>query len=207
MLSVIFALYAIPLTLSPSHPADDKIDTFLIPYLQTIDSVNEETGSMYTLPSSNKVQAYTFLQNYSPEEFEVYLKDTYRDFSQSYSANDTNYICTNNSFSGKLLRTVYYEDYGQSLCIEKYNTTVRLFTRLQGSGSPTRYKYLRVNRVTTSYPSGYTGLHFEPQGNTISAHISDDGKSCTVTMSGYPQDASGVCLTILLNYTLTFYAN
>lgn len=87
----------------------------------------------------------------------------------------------------------------------RYNSTLRLKSKIYGLGSPPVYRYRSITSVSTLWPSSYTGYHYHLTSSSYS--ISTDKKKCTVQIIGVPKNAAGLTLTTILHDTVVFSAN
>ncbi len=87
----------------------------------------------------------------------------------------------------------------------RYNSTLRLKSKIYGLGSPPVYRYRSITGISTSWPSGYTGYHYHITSSSYT--ISADKKTCTVKITGVPKNSNGMTLTGILYDTVTFHAN
>lgn len=87
----------------------------------------------------------------------------------------------------------------------RYDSFISLYSTVIGSGNPTVFKYSKVNDIRVWWNSSNTGFHY--QVSSYSYAFSTDKKQCIVTLSGYPQNAAGLILTVSLTDTIRFSAN
>ncbi len=87
----------------------------------------------------------------------------------------------------------------------RYNSTLRLKSKIYGLGSPPVYRYRSITSISTLWPSNYTGYHYHITSSSYT--ISSDKKTCTVKITGVPKNADGMILTGILHDTVVFHAN
>ncbi len=168
--------------------------------------VNADLGSTITIPEEEENNVYLYYKDYSLEEFEEEIRTEYEDFLTSSftdkkASENTDNFAKANSAS---MKSTGSENIVQEKAL-RYNSTLRLKSKIYGLGSPPVYRYRSITSVSTLWPSSYTGYHYHLTSSSYS--ISTDKKKCTVQITGVPKNAAGLTLTTILHDTVVFSAN
>lgn len=184
------------------------VSDLLLPYIEVIEEVNEETGSQIYIPAGKEEDVYNYYKDYSLEEFKQSLLNDINDYNTALSSSQDMTVVDIGYSSGVLSRNevqprAMVEDVVQVAPIG-YNTSVYLYATVIGGGNPITYKYKTIIDVDVKWPDDYTGFHFAVSSGYYS--VSSDRKSCTVTLTGSPMNAAGLVQTVVKTYTVTFTA-
>lgn len=201
------------LVVSATEVENTSVSALLEPYIEVIEKVNAETGKQIYIPAGKEESVYNYYKDYSLEEFEdsllcdiyqydrsLYSSPDSASMTIEYFAADGNSIAPDNNIEPRSV----VEDITQSAAIS-HNSYLYLYSTIFGGGNPIIYNYQSINGIGIGWPSDYTGFHF---GLTSWSHsFSNNNRSCTVTIKGSPQNASGLTQTVLLTEDVTFNAN
>lgn len=155
------------------------------------------------LPAENQNNIYDYYKNYSNEEIETELRTQITSFlTEEQSAKSSN-LNLNEDCQSNIMSTTPEEIY-QDMPLE-YNSTLRMYATVYGTGTPIVYRYRTINSVISYWPKDYTGFHFSV--TTYESTISSHQKSCSIVVHGYPKNAAGVTLTVYKTITAEFHAN
>ncbi len=195
----------------PAYAEETKtIDELLAPYQNAIDKVNGELGSNIYIPDKNKEKFYNNVKHMSPSEVENLLRNEYKDITsgkpfitQSEPNSYTkSYAMKNGQKKHDTSPMHVRQDIMQTAPIS-YNSQMFLnSTVFSATGASGTYIYETINSYGSSWPSDYTGYHFEVDSGSYS--LSSNKKNCTVTLRGHPEDAYGSALTLSLTEKVTF---
>ena len=183
-----------------SYASDDNS---IYPYQEIMDKLNKELGSTFHVKEEKREFFYNNVKDITPSAFEELLRKQYKEFTESLNVD----MGPGNEISQETIIKPYYvsEDITQYASLS-YNSSMYLssnvFSFTGGSGT---FKYNSIYSYGTTWPSGFTGFHWEVDSK--SARLSSDEKSCTVTLRGHPEDANGVALALSLTASNTFYVN
>lgn len=185
------------------------VSDLLLPYVEVIEEVNQETGSQIYIPTGKEEDVYNYYKDYSLEEFKQSLLNDINNYNTSLSSSQDMTVVDIGYSTGELSRNevqprAMVEDVVQVAPIS-HNTSVYLYATVFGGGNPITYKYKSINKIEVRWPADYTGFHFGV--STCSYSVSSDRKTCTVTLTGSPVNAAGLAQTVLLTTTVTFTAN
>lgn len=187
-----------------------SVSALLEPYIEVIEKVNAETGKHIYIPSGKEESVYNYYKDYSLKEFEDSLL---RDISQSemtrYSPPDSEsmtieYFPANENSTNVIAPRSVVEDITQSAPIS-HNSFLYLYSTVFGGGNPITYNYQSINSIGIGWPSDFTGFHFGLTSWSYS--LSNNNRTCTVTINGSPQNAAGLIESVYLTETVTFNAN
>lgn len=185
------------------------VSALLLPYIEVIEEVNEETGSQIYIPDGKEEDVYNYYKDYSLAEFKQSLLNDIDNYNTSLRSSQDMTVVDIDYSSGELARNevqprAMVEDVVQVAPID-YNTSVYLYATVIGGGNPITYKYQSIDNIAVGWPSDYTGFHFAP--SSCSYEVSSDRKTCTVTLTGSPMNAAGLVQTVIKTYTIRFTAN
>lgn len=123
------------------------------------------------LPAENQNNIY-YYKNYSNEEIETELRTQITSvLTEEQSAKSSN-LNLNEDGQSNIMSTTPEEIY-QDMPIE-YNSTLRMYAKVYGTGTPIVYRYRTSNSVISYWPKDYTGFHFSV--TTYESTISSDQK-------------------------------
>lgn len=191
---------------------EQSIEDMLAPYQAAVDKLNDEMGSNIYIPEKNKEKVYENIKDKTPEEVALMLKEEYTDYVadeaiKSQPETDeyiTDGIHSETKKDTEIIISPYYvrETLMQTVPIV-YNSELYLSSTIY-SLTDTDYIYERINDYGTRWLHDYTGYHFAV--DTRSYSLSADKKSCTVYLTGHPEDAQGFALGLYLSTNHTFTA-
>lgn len=184
------------------------VSDLLLPYVEVIEEVNQETGSQIYIPTGKEEDVYNYYKDYSLEEFKQSLLNDINNYNTSLSSSQDMTVVDIGYSTGEFSRNevqsrAMVEDVVQVAPIG-YNTSVYLYATVFGGGNPITYKYQSIDDIRIGWPSDYTGFHFA--ASSCSYEVSSDRKTCTVTLTGSPMNAAGLVQTVIKTYTVTFTA-
>lgn len=184
------------------------ISALLLPYIEVIEEVNEETGSRIFIPDGKEEDVYNYYKDYSLEEFKQSLLNDINNYNTTLSSSqdmtvvNTGYSSNELSVNSAQPRAMV-EDVVQVAPIP-YDSYVYLCSTVIGGGNPITYKYKTIIDVYVDWPDENTGFHFAVSSGSYS--VSSDRKTCTVTLTGSPMNAAGLVLSVVKTCTVTFTA-
>jgi len=174
----------------------EKIDESINQYQEIMDKLTDEFGVEFYINPEKQEQFYSSVKDMTPNELEQMLRNQYQEFVNNYYNN-----------TQESLITPFYmrEDITQKTSLS-YNSSMYLkSTVFSTSGTQGTFIYENIKSYGTTWPSGFTGYHWEVDSK--SHKLSSNSKSCKVTLRGHPENANGVALALSLTASHTFYAN
>ena len=211
LLLALFCCFCSSVVVFASEEESKSIDLLLAPYLEVIDKVNSDREVKICIPEENKERVYEYYKEYSLEEFEkVIIEELNQTFYENiYDWNEENItieehpsfdnIAASDDTEERIVKTLK-----QSAPII-YNSTLYVNSTVLLTGIPLMYYYQSVNDVIVRWPSNYTGYHFHLVSWWYS--FSNNNTACTIYTYGYPLNAAGLTLAVMLFPQVTFYAN
>ncbi len=73
-------------TAAQEQAVTEDLETLLAPYQEVMDKVNEELGSQFAIREGYESIVYDAYQDYTLEEFEAYLRESYAEINAASSA-------------------------------------------------------------------------------------------------------------------------
>ncbi|WP_409368745.1 hypothetical protein [Lysinibacillus sp. 38-6] len=196
-----FLCLSISLSLITYVSASENVnpEKFISPYQEVMDKLTNEYGVEFYINPEKMDHFYNNVRDMSPEELEKILREQYKDFLGNFyndMDSNSNYLISPLSIN---------EDITQQVAL-RYNSSMYLNSKIfSATGNPGTYIYQSIKSYGTTWPSTYTGYHW--QVDDASHKLSSDSKSCTVYLRGHPENAYGVSLALSLTASYTFYAN
>lgn len=187
-----------------SEKQDNSTSELLEPYIEIIEEVNQMTGEKIYIPEDEEENIYEYYKNYTMEEFKRSVLHEVLQFKKD--------CMLNNEFSTVSFLNGNYKNASRSIEMDieqskplSYNSTATLYSTVFGTGTPIRYRYQSINGLTVTWPSDYTGYHFDLIGWYYS--LSNNDQTCTVYLQGVPKNQAGLTLMVNLTPTLIFSVN
>ncbi|MBO4462492.1 MAG: hypothetical protein J5749_06375 [Lachnospiraceae bacterium] len=203
-LATLLLMFTCVSNLFSSIHEEKKIDDLLKPYVEVIERVNKATDREIYIPEYNKEKVYNYYKMYTLEEFEKELLESIENENERTKRLDDSKMCfeyfpAETAVINNDSRHIT-EDIMQATELP-YDSWLYLYSTVFCGGNPPRYSYQSINGISVAWNASNTGFHFGLR--SWAYELSNNGKRCTVTVTGSPVNPAGLMQMVIKTVIIT----